>query len=126
MKNHDRNNAVTIFTRTNYFELFAYFDTASNAKKALKFVIIDDSPGLTTLPSLPEWVPNLIVRNCPDLKRITQLPAKLSLLSIDSCPQLTHVEGKVIDVRTLAVRDCRKFEIQSDQYLTCRFANKQV
>lgn len=126
MKSHNRNHVVTMFTRTNYFELFAYFDTASNAKKSLKFVVIDDSPGLTTLPPLPEWVPNLIIRNCPDLKRITQLPAKLSLLSIDNCPQLTHVEGKVIDLRTLAVRECRKFEILPDQYLTCRFVSEQV
>jgi len=121
MKNYDKEFGIVQFKNTNYFELFAYLDTAVNVAQRLVYLVIEDSPGLTTLPPLPNWVPNLVIRGCPDLKRITQLPASMRMLSIDNCPQLTHIEGRKIDIRALVVRDCRQFGIRPDQYLACRF-----
>lgn len=115
MKIYDRKTSVMTFTGTNFFELFAYFDTAINANQSLKVVVIKDSPGLTTLPSLPRWIPSLFVENCPDLKWIPEMVHPMRLLSIDNCRRLTHIEGTSLNFWSLRLHACEKFALKEGQ-----------
>jgi hypothetical protein len=49
---------------------------------------IEDDPDVSALPTIPDMVSNLVIRNCPKLLHVHALPQSLKYLQITDCPLL--------------------------------------